>query len=90
MSRLTWREIEAQQTGEAGKRHRKHHSQPVASFGSEAQEDFQKRGLGEIFGDEMFRFRLSGEKRLWGFRRERVFHAVWWDPNHKVYPSDPN
>jgi hypothetical protein len=38
----------------------------------------------------MFRFRVAGGKRLWGFRNGRVFHAIWWDPDHAVYPTDPN
>jgi hypothetical protein len=37
----------------------------------------------------MFRFRLGGKARLWGFRSERIFHVVWWDPDHRVYPTEP-
>ena len=33
------------------------------------------------------RFRLSGEQRLYGFRCNNVFHVVWRDPNHEVWPS---
>ena len=32
-------------------------------------------------------FRLSGVLRLYGFRRENVFHVVWWDPPHQIWPS---
>ena len=32
-------------------------------------------------------FRLSGVQRLYGFRRENVFHVVWWDPLHQIWPS---
>lgn len=87
MARLTWREIEAMQTGERD-RHRKHHSMAVGKIESAAQADLTKRKLGETFGDEIFRFRLGGEKRLWGFRQDRVFHVVFWDPDHKVCPQD--
>lgn len=31
--------------------------------------------------------RLSGSGRLWGFRRGRCFHVLWWDPYHDVWPS---
>jgi hypothetical protein len=31
--------------------------------------------------------RLSGTGRLWGFRRGRYFHVLWWDPDHQVWPS---
>jgi hypothetical protein len=32
-------------------------------------------------------FRLTGEQRLYGFRTANVFHVVWWDPLHEVWPS---
>jgi hypothetical protein len=32
-------------------------------------------------------FRLSGVLRLYGFRRENVFHVVWWDPPHQMMTS---
>jgi hypothetical protein len=32
-------------------------------------------------------FRVTGEKRLYGFRCSNVFHVVWWDPQHVVWPS---
>jgi hypothetical protein len=87
MSRLTWAEIERQQTG--GKdRHRKHHSQEISTLAPDAQRDIARTKLDEIFGDAMFRFRLSGERRLWGFRTGRIFHAVWWDPEHDVYKTE--
>ena len=87
MARLTWAEIERQQTG-GQNRHRKHHDQPVETLCKEAQDDLSKAKLGEIFGDTIFRFRLSGEKRLWGFREECTFHVVLWDPAHAVCPVD--
>ena len=31
--------------------------------------------------------RLSGVQRLYGFRCENVFHVVWWDPLHEIWPS---
>jgi len=32
-------------------------------------------------------FRLGGELRLYGFRYGNVFHVVWWDPEHVIWPS---
>lgn len=85
MCRLTWAEIQSHTAGG----HKKHHSQPVTSIDAKAQKDLQTAHLDETFGDDdIFRFRLSGEKRFWGFRRDRTFHVVWWDPNHKVYEQD--
>jgi hypothetical protein len=87
IGRSTWSEIERMQTG-VRNRHRKHHSLPIASIESAAISDIRNRKLDETFGDSIFRFRVSGEKRLWGFRRDRTFHVVWWDPHHKVYETD--
>lgn len=88
MARLTWAEIEAQRLGSKGSRHRRHHSQEIRSLASAAQKDITKRKLSEVFDDTMFRFRLTGEQRLWGFRKRNVFHIVWWDPDHQVYPTE--
>jgi hypothetical protein len=84
MAQLSWGEIEAQKAGQ----HKRHHSQDISSLQSAAQADITKRKLSERFNETMFRFRLTGEQRLWGFRRGRVFHIVWWDPDHKVYPTE--
>jgi hypothetical protein len=87
MAKLTWAEINAQQTG--GKsRHKKHHDQELSSIAPEAQKDIARAGLDEIFGDEIYRFRLGGTRRLWGFRDEHTFHVVWWDPEHLVCPTE--
>ncbi|HMH92267.1 MAG TPA: hypothetical protein VK586_14425 [Streptosporangiaceae bacterium] len=31
--------------------------------------------------------RFAGEPRLYGFRDRNVFHVVWWDPRHEIWPS---
>jgi hypothetical protein len=87
MSRLTWAQICAQTTG-GKKAYRKHHPMPIAVLESEPQKDLERSKLHETFGDEMFRFRLGNKRRLWGFRRGRTFHVVWWDWDHDVYPTD--
>jgi hypothetical protein len=84
MSQLTWGGIEQQRAGG----HKKHHTQDIATMAPDAQKDLRRTKLDETFGgDEMFRFRLAGEQRLWGFRNGRIFHVVWWDWDHKVYPT---
>lgn len=37
--------------------------------------------------DELFSLRLSGKERVWGILDEHIFKFLWWDPNHKVWPS---
>ena len=37
--------------------------------------------------DSISRLSLTGEERLYGFRRGRYFHVLWWDPHHQIWPS---
>lgn len=42
--------------------------------------------------DEMtsiWRLDFKGKQRLYGFLEGNVFHVVWWDPEHEVYPWLP-
>ncbi|MCW4458205.1 hypothetical protein [Microbacterium sp. MPKO10] len=36
---------------------------------------------------ELVRLRCGSKPRLYGFLREHIFHILWWDAEHKVYPS---
>ena len=84
MARLTWQEVRKQTAGG----HLRHHSQRVDGLDPEARKRLEELGYDDI-GEEMFRFRLDGTGRLWGFERgDGIFHAVWWDPDHKVYPTE--
>ena len=63
MGRLTWNEVFGHTTGSGRNRHKKHHFQPVSSLGPEACRRIADLGLVETFGEDIFRFRLGGEKR---------------------------
>jgi hypothetical protein len=41
----------------------------------------------EEWADNLCSLRMSGKERLWGFLRSGIFHVLWWDPDHQVYPS---
>jgi hypothetical protein len=82
MSHLTWKEILQQTSGG----HRKHHAMPFSSLVAEAQTRIAELRHDEIF-EELFRFRLAGTKRLWGYRHLEVFYILWWDAQHRVYPQ---
>jgi hypothetical protein len=84
----TWSEILAEQTG-GRRRHKKHHPQDFASVCKEAQDRLATLKHDEVFS-ELFRFRLSGTERLWGYVQGGIFHVLWWDADHRVYPTDPN
>lgn len=38
--------------------------------------------------DQLFRFRLTGAQRIWGFLQGAVYCVLWWDPDHLVYPYE--
>jgi hypothetical protein len=85
MARLSWPEIRRQRAGQ----HLRHHSQPIVSLHHDAQRQIENLEYDDI-APEMFRFRLDGTARLWGYEVGGVFHVVWWDPNHKVYETEPD
>jgi hypothetical protein len=85
MAKLPWSRIV---TDRAGGRLR-NHSQPITSLPPAPRRRLRELKL-EDLDDQIFRFRLSGTQRLWGFCKDGVFYALWWDPNHRVYPADPN
>jgi hypothetical protein len=37
--------------------------------------------------DRISRLQLDGKRRLYGFRRGDRFYALWWDPEHVIWPS---
>ena len=37
--------------------------------------------------DRISRLRITGKGRLYGFRREERFYALWWDPEHEIWQS---
>lgn len=86
-NRRTWGEVLQDTTG-GRERHKKHHDQPISTLCREAQDRLAELHLDEVLDDDkLFRFRLSGEKRLWGFRRGDGFYVLWWDAEHRVYPT---
>ncbi|WP_445520486.1 hypothetical protein [Streptomyces sp. NEAU-174] len=36
---------------------------------------------------KIWKLRVGGAGRLWGFLVGNVFHVIWWDPEHQVWPS---
>ncbi len=80
-SRLTWGEVD-HAGSESG--HKMHHGHDTSDLVTEAQQRWIEIGLEEF--DYVFRFRLGGKKRLWGFIVQAHFHLVWWDREHKIYP----
>jgi hypothetical protein len=43
--------------------------------------------LGLADQTKIWRLQLGGQPRLYGFLHGNVFHVVFWDPEHKIWPS---
>ena len=82
--RLYWREIDAFVTDT---RHKSHHNMSVSDICGEAQDRLIEL---EQIEDDIFRFRLGNRRRLWGFRIVSEFQILWYDPEHHIYPTDPD
>jgi hypothetical protein len=83
----TWNEIKTHTTG-GRNGHKKHHDMEIRLLCKAAQDQITKLHLDEVFGDQIFRFRLGNKRRLWGFIAAGVFYVLWWDATHEVYPLD--
>jgi Cu/Ag efflux protein CusF len=51
-----------------------------------AHERLDAIGMGDLTC--VSRFRVDGRGRLYGIRCGNVFHVIWWDRNHEVWPSE--
>jgi hypothetical protein len=81
-----WGEIDAEMTGKGKKRRKKHVYYPFEKLVDEAHERLIELELDD-FAPNIFRFRLTGKQRLFGFRIEAsaTFYTVWFDPDHAIY-----
>jgi hypothetical protein len=51
----------------------------------QAQERLTALNLGDM--TRVSRLRFGGKPRLYGFLIDNVFHVLWWDREHEVWPS---
>lgn len=84
-AQLSWGEIDLLSSESS---HKMHHGHEVGSLINEAQERWVSLGLEEF--DSVFRFRLGGKKRMWGYIVQAHFEMVWWDREHGIYPTENN
>lgn len=62
------------------------HKIPISDISTEAFKRLREIKQDDI--DEIFSFRLSGRVRFWCIRHDNVMRVLWWDPDHKVCPSN--
>lgn len=82
LARKTWREVKSLNA----KGHRRHHAQPAESVCQAAQKRLEEI---ELDLEELFRLRHGSTLRIWGYLVGPVFHIIWYDRNHRVYPTEP-
>lgn len=75
----TWGEWES----ETSNGRKRHHDHAVTDLTPVAQDRLRQLDENE---ERIFRFRLKGKCRLWGFRSGDLFRVLWYDPEHSVYP----
>lgn len=81
---MTWQEI-ARQTHDK-KNRSKHHYLDYDGLSQEAKQRIIALKMDEDT-DAIFSFALRNTVRIIGTRDGDEFHIIWYDPNHKFYPS---
>jgi hypothetical protein len=84
----TWGEICATM----GKRNRENHFMAIDKLGSEPQHRLSEIHMTKhalLQDGELFSLHLMNAARLWGIIDDLsgVFHIIWYDPDHDVYPT---
>lgn len=62
------------------------HSISVNAIESSARRRARELKLGDDI--RLWSFHFTGKWRLWGIRDRAIFHVLWWDPDHQIYPVD--
>jgi hypothetical protein len=52
----------------------------------EAKERLEELYLDDL--EQLVSLRLTSLERIWGILDHNVFHLLWWDPDHLVYPVE--
>lgn len=74
-----WGTLEMERYGKDNKT--KHHHMPLGGLKEEVQLRWEEI---EIEHSQVFTFRITGKKRIWGFRIVNNYFIVWWDPEHEL------
>lgn len=83
-SRMTWDEIKRQTHGKRGKS--KHHYLDPKGLSKEAKDRLEVMELAD-YVDDLYSFAFAGMLRIVGIKIEDNFYVLWYDPEHRVYPS---
>ena len=82
-SNMTWGDIR-KQTHDMGKS--KHHYLDESGMSDGARERIVAKNLQEQ-SDSLYSFAFRNKLRIIGIRDGKEFHVIWYDTEHKFYPS---
>lgn len=77
-----WKEIQYMNSDTG---HLMHHDHEVSSLCDEAVARWFELEYEQF--DTIFRFRLGNLKRAWGIEVQGHFYLIWYERNHKIYPT---
>lgn len=80
---MTWNEV-SKQTHDNGKS--KHHSINYDALSKQAMNRIIAKQLTQD-SDLLYSFALQNKLRVFGIRKNEIFHVLWYDPKHQVCPS---
>jgi len=63
-----------------------YHHVEVRGLNKSAKDRLDKISQGDI--DQIISLRLTGKERILGILHSFVLKILWWDPDHKAYPSN--
>ncbi len=73
---MQWKDLAANQEN--------HHSVPIYKIRKDAQKVACDLKIDDY--EDIWSLRLTGTQRLWGIKEGQYFMAIWWDPDHQIYP----
>lgn len=82
---MTWGEIR-KQTHDKSNKSKHHFLTDIEKFSKAAQERV-KIILSPEDTDRIYSFAFNNKLRIVGLRDHEKFHVLWYDPEHKIYPS---
>jgi len=75
---MTWNEIDQKKSC---------HATRVKDIDKVAYDRLVHLGLDDE--EKLYQIRVNSTGRVWGIRDRNIFKLIWWDPDHKVWPTSP-
>lgn len=84
---MTWAEIKSQTySGKRGRRKTSNHYVDTDKLPRDAKRRLRELKQNDL--EQLFSLRLKGKVRLYGIIEGRIMKILWYDPEHRLYPSN--